>query len=172
MTPEVHFNYGLDSTSKDGIYGPGFKISFDTYGRCISNYDTTPNPSFLSFIVPAGINATANSITQCQINFHDDQKRVYTFKIKADPTLFPQKVEGQNPPWPTGDQVKNGINPLFIDCSGNPPNSDQMDWCQAIYVFQDKDLTNPHLPNAYHVQMQGPASCNRNPAACPGLGPK
>ena len=45
------------------------------------------------------------------------------------------------------------INQQFIDCSGNTNQDVLLSWCQIIFVYQEKDLTNPHLPMNYYVIM-------------------
>jgi len=94
----------------------------------------------------------------------DSQNRVYKFKLKGFPDDFPTPVEGQKN-WPNGTQI-SAINKQFIDCSGNSNFDVLMSWCQLIFVYQQKDLTNPHLPTKYYVIMGAPAPCDREPDAC------
>ena len=73
-------------------------------------------------------------------------------------------VIGQ-PNWPNASQI-SAINQQFIDCSGNSNPDVLMSWCQLIFTYQQKDLSNPHLPTKYFIIMGAPAPCDRAPHAC------
>jgi len=157
VTPEVLFTFGFKSPYHGGI-------TFDQYGRCVGAPDTSTVSYFTTFVVPAGIDGAPNSVENCLIMLADSQNRVYKFKLKGFPDDFPTPVAGQKN-WPNGPQIAV-INKQFIDCSGNSNFDVLMSWCQLIFVYQEKDLTNPHLPTKYYVIMGAPAPCDREPAAC------
>ena len=157
VTPEVLFTFGFKSPYHGGI-------TFDQYGRCVAAPNTSTVSYFTTFVVPTGIDGAPNSVENCQITLADSQNRVYKFKLKGFPDDFPTPVAGQKN-WPNGPQIAV-INKQFIDCSGNSNSDVLMSWCQLIFVYQEKDLTNPHLPTKYYVIMGAPAPCDREPAAC------
>ena len=157
VTPEVQFTFGYKSPYSGGI-------TFDQYGRCIAAPNTDTVSYYTSFVVPEGVEGTPNSVENCQITLRDSENRSYTFKLKGFPTDFPTPVPGQKN-WPNAQQIA-AINNQFIDCSGNSNPDVLTSWCQLIFVYQQKDLSNPHLPTNYYVIMAAPAPCDRNPGAC------
>jgi hypothetical protein len=163
VTPEVLFTFGYKSPYHGGI-------TFDQYGRCIVSPNAPTVSYFTTFVVPVGIDGEPNSVENCQITLADSQNRAYKFKLKGFPTDFPTPVEGQKN-WPDGPQI-SAINKQFIDCSGNSNPDVLMSWCQLIFAYQQKDLTNPHLPTKYYVIMGAPAPCDREPDACKESGKK
>jgi hypothetical protein len=157
VTPEVQFTFGYESPYAGGI-------TFNQYGRCITAPNTDTVSYYTSFVVPQGVDGSANSVENCQITLLDSKNRSYTFKLKGSPTDFPKPVEGQEN-WPDAQQIA-AINQQFIDCSGNTNQDVLLSWCQLIFTYQQQDLTNPHLPTNYYVIMGAPAPCDRNPGAC------
>jgi hypothetical protein len=158
VTPEVKFTFGYKSPYAGGI-------TFNQYGRCITSPNTDTVSYFTTFVVPAGLDGQSNSVENCQITLLDSKNRPYTFKLKGSPADFPTPVQGQKD-WPDAMQIPV-INNQFIDCSGNTTNQDVLlSWCQLIFVYQQKDLTNPHLPINYYVIMGAPPPCDRTPGAC------
>jgi len=157
VTPEVKFTFGYKSSYAGGI-------TFDQYGRCRPSPDTQTVSYYTTFVVPEGVDGQSNSVTNCQITLLDSKNRSFTFKLKGSPSAFPVKPAGAKD-WPSGDQIREW-NPQFIDCSGNTNQDVLLSWCQLVYVYQDKDLTNPHLPTNYYVIMGAPPPCDRDPSAC------
>jgi hypothetical protein len=84
---------------------------------------------------------------------------------KGFPDDFPTPVEGWKN-WLNEHKISVN-NKQFIDCSGDT-NQDVLllTWGHNIFVYQEKDLSNPHLPTNYDVIMHGPPPCDRNPGAC------
>ena len=157
VTPEVKFTFGYKSSYAGGI-------NFNQYGRCIMSPNTPTVSYYTTFVVPEGIDGQSNSVTNCQIALLDSKNRPYTLKLKASPSTFPVKPQGAKD-WPSGEQIREW-NPQFIDCSGNANQDVLLSWCQLVYVYQQKDLSNPHLPTNYYVIMGAPPPCDRNPSAC------
>jgi hypothetical protein len=158
VTPEVKFTFGYESPYAGGI-------TFNQYGRCITSPNTDTVSYFTTFVVPTGVDGQSNSVENCQITLLDSKNRPYTFKLKGFPNDFPTPVQGQKN-WPDAMQIPI-INNQFIDCSRNTTNQDiLLSWCQLIFVYQQKDLTNPHLPTNYYVIMGAPPPCDRTPGAC------
>jgi hypothetical protein len=157
VTPQVQFTFGYESPYAGGI-------TFSQYSRCITAANTDTVSYYTSFVVPQGVDGSANSVENCQITLLDSKNRSYTFKLKGFPTDFPKPVEGQEN-WPDAQQIA-AINQQFIDCSGNTNQDVLLSWCQLIFTYQQQDLTNPHLPTNYYVIMGAPAPCDRNPGAC------
>jgi len=157
VTPEALFTFGFKSPYHGGI-------TFDQYGRCITAPNTPTVSYFTTFVVPVGIDGAPNSVENCQITLVDSQNRSYKFKLKGFPTDFPTPVQGQQN-WPNAQQL-TAINQQFIDCSGNSNPDVLMSWCQLIFTYQQKDLSNPHLPTKYFIIMGAPAPCDRAPDAC------
>src|SRR5205823_1374431 len=136
--------------------------------------------SFPSFVVPMGVNGNSNSVENCKIKMVDSFNRPYTMKLKGFPTDFPTRIPNQMKnddtcpinqprpcpdPWPNASQIAQ-INPQFIDCTGNTNQDVLLAWCKNIFVYQQKDINNHHLPTEYFVIMGGPAPCDRVPNAC------
>ncbi len=157
VTPEALFTFGYESPYHGGI-------TFDQYGRCITSPNTPTVSYFTTFVVPLGIDSAPNSVENCPITLVDSQGRPYAFRLKGFPTDFPTPVVGQKN-WPNAAQIA-AINQQFIDCSGNSNPDVLMSWCQLIFAYQQKDLTNPHLPTKYFIIMAAPAPCDRQPGAC------
>ena len=157
VTPEVKFTFGYKSPYAGGI-------TFNQYGRCITSPNAPTVSYFTTFVVPEGIKGQSNSVENCKITLLDSKNRSYTVKLKGFPTDFPTPVQGQ-PNWPDATQIP-AINTQFIDCSGNTNQDILLSWCQLIFVYQEKDLTNPHLPTNYYVIMGAPPPCDRTPGAC------
>ena len=157
VTPEVKFTFGYKSSYAGGI-------TFNQYGRCIPSPNTPTVSYYTTFVVPEGIDGQSNSVTNCQITLLDSKSRPYTLKLKGSPSTFPVKPQGAID-WPSGEQIRQW-NPQFIDCSGNANQDVLSSWCQLVYVYQQKDLSNPHLPTNYYVIMGAPPPCDRNPGAC------
>lgn len=157
VTPEVLFTFGYKSPYAGGI-------TFDQYGRCVASPNTPTVSFFTTFVVPEGINGTANSVTNCRITLTDSKNRPYTFILKGFPSDFPTPVQGQEN-WPDAQQIPV-INKQFIDCTGNSNPDVLMSWCKLIFTKQQKDLSNAHLPTRYYVIMPGPSPCNSDPQAC------
>lgn len=159
VTPEVKFTFGYKSPYDGGI-------NFNKYGRCITPPPDTDTVSyFTTFVVPEGVAGQSNSVINCQITLLDSKNRPYTFKLKQVPPNFPTKPNPAPPIWPTTEQIIQW-HPQFIDCSGNANQDVLLSWCQNIFVYQQKDLSNPHLPINYYVIMPAPPPCDRNPKAC------
>ncbi|MGH7048389.1 MAG: hypothetical protein ACREE2_18585 [Stellaceae bacterium] len=159
VTPEVKFTFGYKSSYAGGI-------TFAKYGRCVTAANTPTVSYYTTFVVPEGVDKASNSVTNCQITLKDSKNRAYTFKLKTIPSAFPTKPNPAPKIWPTTEQIIQW-NPKYIDCTGNSNQDVLLSWCQNIYVYQQKDLTNPHLPINYYVIMGAPPPCDRNPSACP-----
>lgn len=157
VTPEVQFTFGYKSAYDGGI-------TFNQYGRCIAAPNTETVSFFTTFVVPEGVEGESNSVENCQITMVDSKNRPYTFKLKGFPADFPKPVVGQMN-WPNAQQIAV-INKQFIDCSGNSNPDVLMSWCQNIFTYQKKDLSNPHLPTNYYVILGAPPPCDRDPGAC------
>lgn len=157
VTPEVKFTFGYKSSYAGGI-------TFNQWGRCITSPNTPTVSYYTTFVVPEGVDGESNSVTNCQITLLDSKNRPYTFKLKGSPSTFPVKPQNAID-WPSGEQIRTW-NPKFIYCDGNANQDVLLSWCQLIYVYQQKDLTNPHLPTNYYVIMGAPPPCDRNRAAC------
>jgi hypothetical protein len=162
VTPEVQFTFGYKSSYSGGI-------TFDEYGRCIAAPDTETVSYYTAFVVPEGVEGASDSVENCQITLVDSKKRSYTFKLKGFPTDFPTPVVGQQN-WPNAQQIAQ-INNQVVDCSGNSNQDVLLSWCQLIFTYQQKDLSNPHLPTNYYVIMGAPAPCNNDPVACKAPAP-
>jgi hypothetical protein len=189
VTHEVQFSVGYRTPIAPNNPFAGLIMTNDTYSRC-GGAVTQFNPRhedhpFTTFVVPQGEeNATPttpppNSVLQCQITMTDSTTRVYRAKVKDFPTKFPHPIPnqtrndncGKDPapcpdPWPNATQITQ-INQQFVDCAGNASPSDQLDYCKNIYVYQDVDPTNAHLPPIYHVSMGAPPPCNTSPGYNP-----
>jgi hypothetical protein len=122
--------------------------------------DTNTVSYYTGFVVPEGIAGAPNSVENCRITLQDSKNRSYAFKLKGFPTDFPNPVQGQQN-WPNAQQIAQ-INQQFIDCFGNTNQDVLLSWCQIIFTYQQKDLSNPHLPTNYYVIMPGPSPCDRN----------
>jgi hypothetical protein len=157
VTREVLFTFGYKSPYAGGI-------DFSQYGRCITAPNTNTVSYYSTSVVPEGVNGEANSVENCQITLKDSKNLSYRFKLKGFPTDFPTPVVGQDN-WPDAQQIAQ-INQQFIDCSGNSNQDVLLSWCQLIFTYQKKDLSNPHLPTNYYVIMPEPSPCDRNPGAC------
>ena len=153
VTSQVNFTFGYKSPYAGGI-------TFNQYGRCIMAPDTNTVSYYTGFVVPEGIAGAPNSVENCRITLQDSKNRSYAFKLKGFPTDFPNPVQGQQN-WPNAQQIAQ-INQQFIDCSGNTNQDVLLSWCQIIFTYQQKDLSNPHLPTNYYVIMPGPSPCDRN----------
>jgi len=158
VTPEVKFTFGYKSSYEGGI-------TFDKYGRCVTAANAPTVSYYTTFVVPEGLSNTSNSVINCRITLTDSKNRAYTFKLKAVPSTFPVKPNPSPKDWPSTAQII-AWNPQYIDCTGNTNQDVLMSWCQNIYVYQQKDLSNPHLPINYYVIMGAPPPCDRNPGAC------
>jgi len=187
VTHEVQFATGYKTIIAPNNPFAGLIMTNDTYSRCggaVTQFNprNEANP-FTTFVVPQGAeNATPtapppNSVLQCQITMKDSTGRVYTVKLKDFPTKFPKPIPNQTrntncgnlpapcpDPWPNATQITQ-INQQFVDCSANSSPSDQLDYCKNIYIYQDVDATNAHLPPLYHVSMGAPPPCNTNTSA-------
>ena len=155
VTPEVKFTFGYQAKYGNDV------ITFDQYGRCIASPDTPTVSYFTTFVVPEGNNGEPNSVTNCKITLSDSNGRSFTFDLKQPPSSFPQKPVPTPRDWPSAEEIARW-NPLFIDCTGNTNQDVKISWCENIFVYQDKDLTNPHLPTNYFVIMPAPPPCDRS----------
>jgi len=168
VTPEVQFSFGPNTKVESGRFA-GLNITMDAYSRCDATPET-PNPSFLTFIVPSGNEGKvgdpipSNSVVNCHIAMRDSQGRVYRYHLGGYPSQFPKKPIPTPEGWPD-DATQRLFNSQFVLCDSTP-DTDIQGWCQHVWPYQEKDTSNPHLPTLYKVIMQGPANCNWSQTPC------
>jgi hypothetical protein len=168
VTHEVQFTPGYTNTIAPNNPFAGLTITMDKYIRCGGvqsdfnpRHESTP---FTTFIVPQGEENTTpvtpppNSVVACQIMMADSVGRIYRIRVKDFPSKFllaPQDRTG----FPDAN-TRTTQNAAFIDCSGNPADSDAMDYCLQVFPYQAKDPMNPHAPSVFYISMGAPGNCN------------